>query len=171
MPIILAVIITAVLVGGGMYYWQNSSKTNQTSSVKTTETSGIVKTMTFKDKIEDFSSYQKSSYNNFPTKDCSNYTNFDKKLTSGEVKEKVLYNSNSYPFTVYITSNYENWTTEEFKKVNSCIEGADQTGALKAFSNYLLWGNTNCGGASTSSSDQAKCEETAKELDKYLNNK
>lgn len=170
-PYIITIIITAIVVGGGMYYWQNSNNTDQSSLPQTVVTTNTAKTLTFKDKIEDFSSYQKSNYNNFPTYGCSNYTNFHSKLTSGEIKEKILYNSSLYPFTIYLTPNYENWTTDEFKKVNSCIEGTGQISALKAYSNYLLWGLTNCGGASTGSSDQAKCEEVALELNKYLGNK
>ncbi len=178
---ILTVVITAVVVGGGVYYWQSSkapvkspTPTTKTPVVKTDvvkENTTTTKTLTFKDKIEDFSSYKKSTFNDFLTKDCKGYADIDKKLTSGEVKEKVLYESKTNPFTVYITQNYEKWTTDQFKKVNTCMEGAGQVGALKAFSNYLLWGRLNCGGVSVPGDNQAGCVKTASDLEQYLGEK
>lgn len=162
---LLAIILTALIVGFGVYYWQQQQVVEAPTP------------LTFKDKIEDFASYQPSDYDRFLTANCDGYADFHQKLISGEVKEKKL-TDDSIPysrFIVYLTPNYENWTTDELKEVNDCMDGVGQEGGLKAFDDYLLWGLTNCGGAvvspSLSPEGYAKhmgCEGMAKQLREYL---
>jgi len=105
--ILIAIIITALVVGIGVYWWQNSKQTplvSNTKALKEVETVNPTKLLTLKDKIEDFDSYvaiddTEKQQMPFPPSGCEVYKDYLDKVKSGAIE---------------VDSNYE----DKMKNVN-----------------------------------------------------
>ena len=153
----------------------------QTSPTPTTIPTIISNKTTFQNMITDFTLYKDITSTERAdlsgigewlgeVKSTDSLYSFIQKILKGSFKKLTISKENlktikgDYLYTFYITPNYENWSNEEFQKIdfNKYMTGIGQMAPLYAYSDKLVWKEFSCGGVISTSSNE--CQSLTKEL-------
>jgi hypothetical protein len=184
LAVIISVIATAAIAGGGVYFWQNMEikkvQDNLTTAqnnlvdieqtlkqqitdlqAQLTEAQAVIPSSQLKGLIEDWSLYTVDNSIKVGADRGENqeFNNFLDQANSGERKVLVLNG-----LTFVITPNYSNWSNEKFVDFNKngAMGGVGGIYALHAYSDKLLWWQSGCGGVAPDKDDPNYVAEMAK---------
>lgn len=127
--------------------------------------------------IEDFESYVDSDLDNILIcpEELTDSVAFVDNAEKGGIKELTLLDSDEYGLTLYLTANPDGVDTKTFEDtVNKCIDGVGMNGPLKAYDDYLLWGNPMCSSGFAPTEDMPgyddfqNCVEISEDILKYF---
>lgn len=145
--VLISVVLTALIVGGGVYFWQAMQLKNVEESLQkqiddlragTTQPQATTQ-VEVEDQIENWSLYQENASVQVGTGKCGNQE-FDNFLDQANAGSRKTLNLNG--LTLVVTPNYNNWSNEKFVAFNNdstAICGAGGYYPLHAYSDKLLW--------------------------------
>lgn len=174
--VLLAVVLTAVIAGGGVYFWQNmqlqraendlasvrQSSQQQIDDLKAKQSSAPASLAEqVASEIENWSLYKENPNVKVGAGKCGNqeFENFLNRANSGSRKTLVLNG-----LTLVITPNYDNWSNEEFMDFNNDNTAFCEVGGfypLHAYPDELLWRGACSSGAGPEPGEPGYAEKVA----------
>ncbi|MFA5947752.1 MAG: PsbP-related protein [Candidatus Gracilibacteria bacterium] len=164
--IIIIIAVVVVLLGGVFtyqYYYTKKSNNNSAQNISTQIASQVENWSLYKDVTNKDDKYVDFNCTNSSKIPEAQISDFESKLANGSMK---VLNVNDAVY-IYMTPNYENWTSSQFPCPSDGIANRYQ---LHAYSDKLLW-VTGCNGQEMSNEQSKRCDNTLNVLFAYFKNK